>query len=167
MYLTCHDTYLILCHSLAIPKHLYLLRKSPCFLSSSLNIYDGELRATICSSFNISLAESDPTWMQSTLPVRHGGLDIQSVVQLAPSIFLASAAASSELACIILPGNTQQPQFSYMNKALVCLVPRVSGTTPPLRLRTHFLVWHLIWPLVLPTPSPLLEFKPDTGAGHC
>ena len=90
-YLTCHDAYLLLRHSLAIPKLLYLLRTSPCFLSSSLKIYDDELRATVCSSFNIQLAESDPSWTQSTLPVRRGGLGIRSAVQLAPSAFLASA----------------------------------------------------------------------------
>ena len=32
-YLTCHDAYLLLHHSLAIPKFLYLLRPSPCYLS--------------------------------------------------------------------------------------------------------------------------------------
>ena len=107
-YLTCHDAYLLLRHSLAIPKLLYLLRMSPCFLSSSLKIYDDELRATVCSSFNIQLAESDPSWTQSTLPVRHGGLGIRSAVQLAPSAFLASAAASSGLAHLILPANLLQ-----------------------------------------------------------
>ena len=35
-YLTSHDAYLLLHHSLAIPKLLYLLRTSPCFLLSSL-----------------------------------------------------------------------------------------------------------------------------------
>ena len=52
-YLTSHDAYLLLRHSLAIPKLLYLLRTSPCFLSSSLKIYDDEIRAKVCSSFNI------------------------------------------------------------------------------------------------------------------
>ena len=32
-------------------------------------IYDDELRATVCSPLNIQLAESDPSWTQSTLPV--------------------------------------------------------------------------------------------------
>ncbi|KAL5502431.1 hypothetical protein EMCRGX_G009202 [Ephydatia muelleri] len=122
-YLTCHDAYLLLRHSLAIqPKLLYLLRTSPCFLSSSLKIYDDELRATVCSSFNFQLAESDPSWTQSTLPVRHGGLGIWSAVQLAPSAFLASAAASSRLAHLILPANLpanmQPPQLSYVDEAL-------------------------------------------------
>ncbi|KAL5477115.1 hypothetical protein EMCRGX_G023860 [Ephydatia muelleri] len=117
-YLTCHDAYLLLRHSLAIPKLLYLLRTSPCFLSSSLKIYDDELRATVCSSFNIQLADSDPSWTQSTLPVRRGGLGIRSAVQLAPSAFLASAAASSGLAHLILPANMQPPQLSYVDEAL-------------------------------------------------
>ena len=81
-YITCHDAYLLLRHSLAIPKLLYLLRTSPCFLSPSLKIYDDELRATICSSFNIHLTESDPSWI---LPVYCGGLGIRIAVQLAPS----------------------------------------------------------------------------------
>ena len=118
-YITCHDAYLLLRHSLAIPKVLYLLRTSPCFLSPSLKIYDDELRATICSSFNIHLTESDPSWIQSILPVNCGGLGIRSAVQLAPSAFLASAAASSELAHMILPTNMQQTQLSYVDEALV------------------------------------------------
>ena len=61
-YLTSHDAYLLLRYSLAIPKLLYLLRTSLCFLSSSLKIYDDEIRAKVCSSININLAESDPSW---------------------------------------------------------------------------------------------------------
>ncbi|KAL5468951.1 hypothetical protein EMCRGX_G030112 [Ephydatia muelleri] len=118
-YITCHDAYLLLRHSLAIPKLLYLLRTSPCFLSPSLKIYDDELRATICSSFNIHLTESDPSWIQSILPVNCSGLGILSAVQLAPSAFLASAAASSELAHMILPTNMQPTQLSYVDEALV------------------------------------------------
>ena len=117
-YITCHDAYLLLRHSLAIPKLLYLLRTSPCFLSPSLKIYDDELRATICSSFNIHLTESDSSWIQSILPVNCGGLGIRSAVQLAPSAFLASAAAS-ELAHMILPTNMQPTQLSYVDEALV------------------------------------------------
>ena len=40
-------------------------------------------------------------------------------MQLAPSAFLASAAASSELAHMILPTNMQQTQLSYVDEALV------------------------------------------------
>ena len=39
-------------------------------------------------------------------------------MQLAPSAFLASAAASSGLAHLILPANMQPPQLSYVAEAL-------------------------------------------------
>ena len=152
-YLTCHDAYLLLHHSLAIPKLLYLLRMSPCFLSSSLKIYDDELRATICSSFNIQLADSDPSWTQSTLPVRHGGLGIRSAVQLAPSAFLASAAASSGLAHLILPANMQPPQ----RMRLLLHGPKGVKNNPPLLLlliirrhgiQSEYLLLQIHYPLI-------------------
>ena len=147
-YLTCHDAYLLLRHSLAIPKLLYLLRTSPCFLSSSLKIYDDELRATVCSSFNIQLAESDPSWTQSTLPVRHGGLGIRSAVQLAPSAFLASAAASSGLAHLILPANLpanmQPPQLSYVDEALAAWSQGCQEQPPTDAAAHHQKTWDTI-----------------------
>ena len=147
-YLTCHDAYLLLRHLLAIPKLLYLLRTSPCFLSSSLKIYDDELRATVCSSFNIQLAESDPSWTQSTLPVRHGGLGIRSAVQLAPSAFLASAAASSGLAHLILPANLpanmQLPQLSYVDEALAAWTQGCQEQPPTDAAAHHQKTWDTI-----------------------
>ena len=136
----------------AIPKLLYLLRTSPCFLSSSLQIYDDELRATVCSSFNIQLAENDHSWTQSTLPVRRGGLGIRSAAQLAPSAFLASAAASSGLAHLILPANMQPPQLSYVDEALAAWSQGCHEQPPTdaaaqtwdLLLQIHNLQTHLI-----------------------
>ena len=147
-YLTCHHAYLLLRHSLAIPKLLYLLRTSPCFLSSSLKIYDDELRATVCSSFNIQLAESNPSWTQSTLPVRRGGLGIRSAVQLAPSAFLASAAASSGLAHLILPANLpanmQPPQLSYVDEALAAWSQGCQEQPPTDAAAHHQKTWDTI-----------------------
>ena len=48
------------------------------------------------ATFNIHLAESDPSWTQSTLPVRHGGFGILSAVQLAPSAFLVQHSLSQQ-----------------------------------------------------------------------
>ena len=131
-----------------IPKLLYLLRTSPCFLSSSLKIYDDELRATVCSSFNFQLAESDPSWTQSTLPVRHGGLGIRSAVQLAPSAFLASAAASSGLAHLILPANLpanmQPPQLSYVDEALAAWSQGCQEQPPTDAAAHHQKTWDTI-----------------------
>ena len=45
-----HDAILLLHHSFAIPKLLYTLRTSPCFLSpSSVKSYDDELRSILSS----------------------------------------------------------------------------------------------------------------------
>ena len=52
---------------------------------------------------NIHFTDDDPAWAQATLPVQMGGLGIRSAVQLAPSAFLASAAASSDLVHHIIP----------------------------------------------------------------
>ena len=100
-HLSSHDALLLLRHSLAIPKLLYILRSSPSFLSPCLKSYDDELRALVSRITNVPL--EDPAWSQASLPVRCGGLGIRSAVQLAPSAFLSSAAGSSDLVRRILP----------------------------------------------------------------
>ena len=57
---------------------------------------------------NTHFDEEDPTWTQATPPVKNQGQGFRSAVQLAPSAYLASAVACSELVCHILP-----PQESY------------------------------------------------------
>ena len=100
--LSIHDAYLLLRHSIALPKLLYCLRTAPCFLSPQLQQYDAVLK-----TINIHLSNDHSAWTQAVLPVRHGGLGIRSAMRLAPSAYLASAAASSTLVHQILP-----PQFS-------------------------------------------------------
>ena len=56
--------------------------------------------------------------MQSTFPLYRGGLGIRSTVQLASYAFLASAAASTELALLILPASMQPSQLRYVDEAL-------------------------------------------------
>jgi len=69
--------------------------------SSSSNVL---LKSIISSVTNICFGD-DPAWTQATLPVRYGGLGFRSTVQLAPSAYLASAAASSGLVSHILPAS--------------------------------------------------------------
>ena len=94
--------FLIRC-ALAIPKTLYLLRTAPCFHSPLLEVFDQELRSLLNLTLNIPF-EDHHTWLQETLPVGCGGLGVRRSVQLAPSAFLASAAASSPLIQQLLPG---------------------------------------------------------------
>ena len=102
-YLPSHDVIILLCYSFAIPKLLYTIRTSPCFLSPELQEYDNLLRSIVSGIVNIHFDKEDPTWTQATLPVKNGGLEIRSAVQLALSAYLASAAACSELVFHILP----------------------------------------------------------------
>ena len=110
------DALLLLHHSLAIPKVLYTLRTSPCFLSPLLGDYDHLLRAILSTILNTHFGEDDPSWIQATLPIRCGGLGIQSAVQLALSAFLASAAVCHNLVhctvptylqCLLLPHRSE------------------------------------------------------------
>ena len=101
-HLSKHDALILLRHSFAIPKILYILRTAPCFSSPCLKMYDQELRSILSEVLNISLL-SDFAWSQATLPVGFGGIGVRSAVQLAPSAFLASAAGSSDLIRCILP----------------------------------------------------------------
>ena len=107
VHLSSHDAILLLKHSFAIPKLLYNLRTLPCFYSPALEVYDKTLRSIVSGITNIHFEESDPAWQQATLPVKLGGLGVRSAVQLAPSAFLASAAASSDLVHHIVPPTLQ------------------------------------------------------------
>ena len=107
-FLHTQDALLLLCHSLAIPKLSYMLRTALCFPSPELQAYNELLRSITSNITNISFQDSDPAWTQASLPVKHGGLGIQTAVQLAPSAFLASAAGSSDLVSQIIPRHLQQ-----------------------------------------------------------
>ena len=93
---------MLLCYSLAVPKVEYVLRSAPCFYSTLLESFDCELRSTLSDVLNISF-EMESTWLQASLPVKFGGIGVRSVVMLAPSAFLASAAGTSRLINRILP----------------------------------------------------------------
>ena len=116
-HLSAHDAILLLKHSFALPKLLYNLRTAPCFLSPALQEYDELLKSIVGHITNIHFTEDDPAWTQATLPVKLGGLGIRSAVQLAPSAFLASAAASSDLVHRIIPRHFQGSPMLNMDDA--------------------------------------------------
>ena len=87
--LTSHDALVLLRHSFAIPKILFVLRTTPCFLSDQLEVFDDLLRSMLSNILNINLG-LDTAWLQATLPVCAGGIGIQRAVQLAPSAYLYS-----------------------------------------------------------------------------
>ena len=69
-HLSAHYTILFLKHSFALPKLLYNLRTSPCFLSLALREYDNLLKSIMSGITNIHFGEDCPTWLQATLPVK-------------------------------------------------------------------------------------------------
>ena len=117
-HFSAHDSLLLLRNSFSIPKLLYTLRTSPCFLSPTLDSYDKTLKSIVSTITNIHLVEGEPAWLQAALPVGSGGLGIRSAVQLAPSAFLASAAASSDLVSQILPASLQSLALPHVDDAL-------------------------------------------------
>ena len=98
--LASQDALLILRSAFGSSKMLNVLRSSPCVDHPSLVRFDSLLRSGLTSITNCAL--DDFAWLQSSLPIRDGGLGIRSVVVLAPSAFLASAAATLELQDAIL-----------------------------------------------------------------
>ena len=116
-YLCTHDSLLLLRNAFAIPKLMYLLRTSPCFLSPSLQLYDNELRNMLSSITNTFL--DDRAWLQASLPVKSGGLiGIRSAVHLAPSAYLASFVGCRELTFTILPPRFQESPLSLWDSAI-------------------------------------------------
>ena len=86
-HLYAHDALCLLRHVLSLPKMLYTLRTSPCFLSPELELSDQLHRKLLGSIANIDLFVNDQAWAQASLPVWSGGLSILSVAQLVPSAF--------------------------------------------------------------------------------
>jgi len=98
--LASQDALLILRTAVASPVILNILRSSPCTDHPALNRFDDILRKGLEAITNCHLTES--AWVQAGLPIASGGLGIRRVVLLAPSAFLASAAATANLQSAIL-----------------------------------------------------------------
>ena len=69
-----HDAFCLLRNALAIPKVLYVLRTSPCFLVPVLHDFDSLLRSLLGTILNVKL--SDSAWTPASLPVCAGGLGV-------------------------------------------------------------------------------------------
>ena len=115
--LEAHDSLCLLWSTFVIPKLLYILRTAPCFLSPSLDRFDGLQRSQIESICNIQ--RSDASWLQPSLPINNRGLGIRSPAMLAPSAYLASAAGSAPISQAILPSSVTPSLPSIQAQALV------------------------------------------------
>jgi hypothetical protein len=82
---------------------LSVLRAAPCTDHPALVRFDATLRGGLSSILNCEI--SGLSWTQANLPICDVGLGVRSVVMLAPSAFLASAAATLPLQEAILPAD--------------------------------------------------------------
>ena len=143
-HLSSHDAILLLKHSFALPKLLYNLRTAPCFLSPALQEYDSTLKSIVSTIANVHFGEDDSTWLQAILPVKLVGLGIRNAVQLAPSAFLASAAASSDLVHHIIPPTLQGSPIPHVDVANTQWSDGVSTAPPEGETRCSQKVWDTI-----------------------
>ena len=78
-----------------MPKLLYFLRTSPCFLQNDfLERYDKLLRNSFCKVTNVKM--DDNQLLQAVLPAAKGGLGVSSARLLALPAFLASAVRAKD-----------------------------------------------------------------------
>ena len=91
---------LILRAAVGSPMILNVIRAAPCTDHPLLVRFDTTLRTGLSAVINCDLTEL--AWTQASLPIRDGGLGVRSVVLLAPSASLASAAATLTLQSAIL-----------------------------------------------------------------
>ncbi len=80
----------------------------------------------------MNIALDDQQWIQASLPVNDGGLEIRSVGRVAPSTFLASASAAVSLTTAILSGRFASIIDSSITQAFeVCTAERISPLLLP------------------------------------
>ena len=103
VHFSAHNSLVLLRHSFAIQKLHYLLCTTPCFLSGHLEEY--YVLHSISSITNCPSVQDEKAWLQASVPVKLGGLGIWRAVQVAPSAYLSSTAATSNLVTAFLPNS--------------------------------------------------------------
>ena len=124
--ISAHDGLVILKNFISAPKLMYTLRCSPTFGHCLLDGFDQNLRLGLSRLANVHV--NDLNWVQASLSVRDGGLGIRSVGLLAPSAFLASAAATHDLQAQLLPVGC--PCDPYLDSALDVWLGRYESSEP-------------------------------------
>ena len=120
-----HDTLVLLRNSLAMHKLLYTLRTSRCADNRILPYFDETLKSGIITILNVDI--SNDQWLQASLPVRNGGLEIRSGEMLAPS-------ASFGLCCIYTP----TPEWNFTCIRDLEVVDKTEKFSSWTKQRSHF-----------------------------
>jgi len=140
-FISKHDALLILKSAISAPKLIYTLRSSACTDHPALDSFDSLLRNGLSKIINIQV--DDIAWIQASLPVRDGGLGIRSVASLAPSAFLASAAATLGLQTAILR-NCNLPEDLTMQATMAIWSSKYNQPAPVENLTQSQKSWDII-----------------------
>ena len=90
-----HDALLILKASSSTSRVLFMLRYSPCLGNAILSQIDEVLKSNISHIANF--VWSDAQWVQTSFPVKAGGLRIRRAASLAPPAYLSPATSTTLL----------------------------------------------------------------------
>ena len=82
--------------------------------------YNKTLQSIMGKVTNSTVMSDDRAWTQATLPVKLGGLDVRSAVEVASSAYLASLHATMTLVEAILLLNISSSMASLQGDALSC-----------------------------------------------
>ena len=105
--LSAQDAILLVRHSFALPKLLYNLRTSPCFLSPVLQEYDKLLQAIMGRITNIHFTDDDPACMGTSYPPCEDGGTGNSECSAACTFCLSGLSC-----CLLRPGPPHHPASS-------------------------------------------------------
>ena len=104
--LSSHHRLFLLKHCVGIPRLLYMIRSSPCFLAPEvLRNIDASFRQFLTETLNIQL--DDKAWRQASLPVKAGGLGVRRIEDLALPAYLSSSSAAEALVLQIAPSGAE------------------------------------------------------------
>ncbi len=88
---------------------MYVLRTAPCFLLNTTEI-DETIRSCIETLMNVTINASE--WMQICLPVKSGGVGIQSVAAVASSAYISSVLSTTSMVRKIYWLANTTPEFT-------------------------------------------------------
>ena len=112
-----HSAIFFLTHHVSAPRLQYLLRSSPMYRNKEgLRSIDKTVRSALTDVCNVKI--EDESWMQATLPMRHGGLGVRSVEKLTLPCYIASLTAATTLISSIIPTSVDHGAPSALQPAL-------------------------------------------------
>ena len=125
-----HTAVFFLSHHVSAPRLQYLLRSSPMYKNGKgLQEIDNMVRTALTDVCNVKM--EDGTWIQATLPLRHGGLGVRSVENLALPCHIASLTAATPLIASIIPTIAGDDTPSALKPALDCFRASTGVITLP------------------------------------